>query len=126
MAHGSRMANYPPGLRLPHILLLMCLAKTSNLARSGQNHHLEDSFLLFYPTTRPVVLHSMVYYRFIKTYMQNASRSRSSENVMPPTPHCFHSSLPILRISLPSTIQYFDGALPSVAVRAATTAALPM
>lgn len=39
---------------------------------------------------------------------------------------CFHSSLPILRISLPSTTQYLDGALPCTAVRAATTAARPM
>lgn len=40
--------------------------------------------------------------------------------------YSFHSSLPNLTTSACSTTQYFEGAFPSSAIRAAATAALPM
>lgn len=56
----------------------------------------------------------------------NLTNSTRQQTRSPIAHYSFHSSLPNFTISACSRAQYFDGAFPSSAIRAAATAALPM
>ena len=73
----------------------------------------------FFPPNLPGMAHR----RHRRAYPQLL---RASKGVSPTARYSFHPSLPSLMISAASKTQYFDGALPSSAMRADATAALPI